>query len=197
MVESRASMSTITSRRSTSFRPARANRSSCSRTNSKKPTPCIWRRTKTAKARPSVGTCSKSLKPKVPVHRLVFHEITKDAIQAALASPRSVDEGLVRAQETRRILDRLYGYEVSPLLWRKVRPKLSAGRVQSVAVRLIVERERERMAFVSATWWDLIGKFAKTNQATARSAADDRSMAAAFPPAKISTPPPASSKIAR
>ena len=103
------------------------------------------------------------LKPKVPVHRLVFHEITKDAIQAALASPRDVDQGLVRAQETRRILDRLYGYEVSPLLWRKVRPKLSAGRVQSVAVRLIVERERERMAFVSATWWDLIGKFAKTN----------------------------------
>ena len=72
--------------------------------------------------------------------------------------PRQVDDGLVRAQETRRILDRLYGYEVSPLLWRKVRPKLSAGRVQSVAVRMIVERERERMAFVSATWWDLIGQ---------------------------------------
>src|SRR4051794_39767648 len=103
------------------------------------------------------------LKPKVPVHRLVFHEITKDAIQAALASPRDVDNGLVRAQETRRILDRLYGYEVSPLLWRKVRPKLSAGRVQSVAVRMIVERERERMAFVSATWWDIIGQFEKTN----------------------------------
>lgn len=104
------------------------------------------------------------LKPKVPVHRLVFHEITKDAIQAAINSPRQVDEGLVRAQETRRILDRLFGYEVSPLLWRKVRPKLSAGRVQSVAVRLIVERERERMAFVSATWWDLLGTFAKTDQ---------------------------------
>ena len=101
------------------------------------------------------------LKPKVPVHRLVFHEITKDAIQEAMDGPRDVDEGLVRAQETRRILDRLYGYEVSPLLWRKVRPKLSAGRVQSVAVRLIVERERERMAFVSGTWWDLIGMFAK------------------------------------
>jgi DNA topoisomerase-1 len=104
------------------------------------------------------------LKPKVPVHRLVFHEITKDAIQAALQSPREVDDGLVRAQETRRILDRLYGYEVSPLLWRKVRPKLSAGRVQSVAVRMIVERERERMAFVSATWWDIIGLFEKSNQ---------------------------------
>jgi DNA topoisomerase-1 len=103
------------------------------------------------------------LKPKVPVHRLVFHEITKDAIQAALESPRDVDDGLVRAQETRRILDRLYGYEVSPLLWRKVRPKLSAGRVQSVAVRMIVERERERMAFISAIWWDLVGQFAKAN----------------------------------
>src|SRR5829696_2606556 len=103
------------------------------------------------------------LKPKVPVHRLVFHEITKEAIEQALAGPRKVDEGLVRAQETRRILDRLYGYEVSPLLWRKVRPKLSAGRVQSVAARLIVERERERTAFVSATWWDIIGQFEKTN----------------------------------
>ncbi len=103
------------------------------------------------------------LKPKVPVHRLVFHEITKDAIQASLAGPREVDEGLVRAQETRRILDRLFGYEVSPLLWRKVRPRLSAGRVQSVAVRLIVGRERERMAFVSGTWWDLWGTFAKSN----------------------------------
>jgi len=105
------------------------------------------------------------LKPKVPVHRLVFHEITKDAIQEAIRSPREVDDGLVRAQETRRILDRLYGYEVSPLLWRKVRPKLSAGRVQSVAVRLIVQRERERMAFVSATWWDLIATFAKLDDA--------------------------------
>src|SRR6187551_1405019 len=104
------------------------------------------------------------LKPKVPVHRMVFHEITKDAIQEALASPRDVDDGLVRAQETRRILDRLYGYEVSPLLWRKVRPKLSAGRVQSVAVRMIVERERERMAFVFASWWDLIGNFAKSDK---------------------------------
>ena len=99
------------------------------------------------------------LKPKVPVHRLVFHEITKEAIQDALNHPRDIDDGLVRAQETRRILDRLYGYEVSPLLWRKVRPKLSAGRVQSVAVRAIVDRERERIAFVSATYWDLLGSF--------------------------------------
>ncbi|HQU41773.1 MAG TPA: type I DNA topoisomerase [Pirellulales bacterium] len=101
------------------------------------------------------------LKPKVPVRRLVFHEITKEAIQEALAHPRDIDDDLVRAQETRRILDRLYGYEVSPLLWRKVRPKLSAGRVQSVAVKLIVEREKQRMVFVAASYWDLLGRFAK------------------------------------
>lgn len=101
------------------------------------------------------------LKPKVPVRRLVFHEITREAIQEALENPRDIDDDLVRAQEARRILDRLYGYEVSPLLWRKVRPKLSAGRVQSVAVRLIVARERERMKFVAANFWDLLGTFAK------------------------------------
>lgn len=103
------------------------------------------------------------LKPRVPVHRLVFHEITREAINEALANTRSIDADLVRAQETRRILDRLYGYEVSPLLWRKVRPKLSAGRVQSVAVRLIVQRERERMKFVSSSWWDLEASLAKQN----------------------------------
>ncbi|MEL7336444.1 MAG: type I DNA topoisomerase, partial [Planctomycetota bacterium] len=95
------------------------------------------------------------LKPKVPVHRLVFHEITKEAIQNALKSTREIDSALVRAQETRRILDRLFGYDVSQLLWRKIKPRLSAGRVQSVAVRLIVERERERIAFHSATYWDI------------------------------------------
>jgi DNA topoisomerase-1 len=100
------------------------------------------------------------LKPKVPVHRLVFHEITEEAIREALAHPRQIDDDLVRAQETRRIIDRLYGYEVSPLLWRKIRPRLSAGRVQSVAVRLIVDRERERRAFAAATYWDLLGRFA-------------------------------------
>jgi DNA topoisomerase-1 len=100
------------------------------------------------------------LKPKVPVHRLVFHEITREAIQHALQSPRQIDEAMVRAQETRRILDRLYGYDVSQLLWKKVRPKLSAGRVQSVAVRLIVARERERMAFHSATYADLLATLA-------------------------------------
>jgi DNA topoisomerase-1 len=100
------------------------------------------------------------LQPKVPVHRLVFHEITKEAITDALEHTRAIDNDLVRAQETRRIVDRLYGYEVSPLLWRKIRPKLSAGRVQSVAVRLIVERERQRMAFHSATYWDLFATFA-------------------------------------
>ena len=99
------------------------------------------------------------LKPKVPTRRMVFHEITKGAIEEALANPRSVDEALVDSQETRRILDRLYGYEVSPVLWKKVMPRLSAGRVQSVATRLVVERERERMAFVSASYWDIEATF--------------------------------------
>ena len=95
------------------------------------------------------------LKPKVPVRRMVFHEITKDAIHRALDETREIDERLVDAQETRRILDRLYGFEVSPVLWKKVMPRLSAGRVQSVATRLVVDRERERMRFVSASYWDV------------------------------------------
>ena len=95
------------------------------------------------------------LKPRVPVQRMVFHEITPQAIRAAVDSPRSIDQDLVDAQETRRILDRLYGYEVSPVLWKKVMPGLSAGRVQSVATRLVVDRERERMAFRAASYWDL------------------------------------------
>jgi DNA topoisomerase-1 len=99
------------------------------------------------------------LQPKVPVRRMVFHEITRDAIQKALGETREVDQRLVDAQETRRILDRLYGYEVSPVLWKKVMQGLSAGRVQSVAVRLVVERERERRAFVSAAYWDIRGIF--------------------------------------
>jgi len=99
------------------------------------------------------------LKPKVPVRRMVFHEITKDAISKALDETRAIDDRLVDAQETRRILDRLYGYEVSPVLWKKVTRGLSAGRVQSVATRLVVQRERERMAFRSAEYWDLLATF--------------------------------------
>jgi len=100
-----------------------------------------------------------TLKPKVPVRRMVFHEITEPAIRAAAADTRELDNDLVDAQETRRILDRLYGYEVSPVLWKKVMPRLSAGRVQSVATRIIVQRERERMAFRSAEYWDIAAKF--------------------------------------
>ena len=99
------------------------------------------------------------LNPKVPVKRMVFHEITSSAIQRAVNEWRDLDMPLVDAQETRRILDRLYGYELSPVLWRKIGPNLSAGRVQSVATRIVVERERARMAFRSAGWWDLEGRF--------------------------------------
>ena len=99
-----------------------------------------------------------TLKPRIPVKRMVFHEITKPAILEAAENPRDLDTDLVDAQETRRILDRLYGYEVSPVLWKKVAPKLSAGRVQSVATRIIVQRERDRMAFRSASYWDIVAK---------------------------------------
>jgi DNA topoisomerase-1 len=108
------------------------------------------------------------LKPTVPVRRMVFHEITKDAINRALGETRDIDDRLVDAQETRRILDRLYGYEVSPVLWKKITRGLSAGRVQSVATRLVVERELERMAFSAASWWDIEAIFAalETPEAT-------------------------------
>ena len=122
------------------------------------------------------------LKPKVPVKRMVFHEITKEAIQRAVNNTRDLDGRLVDAQETRRILDRLYGYEVSPVLWRKVRQGLSGGRVQSVATRMVVERERERMAFRSANYWDVEGTFSTQVDAkesfTARlTSLDDRRVA--------------------
>ena len=114
------------------------------------------------------------LKPRVPVKRMVFHEITRSAIQEAIDNPRSINEGLVDAQETRRILDRLYGYEVSPVLWRKINQGLSAGRVQSPAVRLVVERERERIAFRSADYWDFEAAFPTDPAFTATLVAVDR-----------------------
>ncbi|MCX4093621.1 type I DNA topoisomerase [Nocardia sp. alder85J] len=117
-----------------------------------------------------------TLKPKVPVRRMVFHEITEPAIRAAAADTRELDNDLVDAQETRRILDRLYGYEVSPVLWKKVMPRLSAGRVQSVATRIIVQRERERMAFRSAEYWDIAAKF--ETEGGAADAANPRSFGA-------------------
>jgi DNA topoisomerase-1 len=109
-----------------------------------------------------------TLKPKIPVRRMVFHEITESAILAAVQNLRDLDQDMVDAQETRRILDRLYGYEVSPVLWKKVMPKLSAGRVQSVATRIIVQRERERMAFVSASYWDIAAQLDAGAEATPR-----------------------------
>ena len=106
------------------------------------------------------------LNPQVPVHRMIFHEITRDAIEEALEHPRDIDQDLVQAQEARRILDRLFGYEVSPVLWRKVRPRLSAGRVQSAAIRVVVVRERSRMRFVPAPYWDVNATLQVASDAT-------------------------------
>ena len=114
---------------------------------------------RTARARPSRWHLLEVLKPTVPVKRMVFHEITRAAIEHAIDESRDVDYGLVDAQESRRIVDRLYGYPVSEVCWRKIRQGLSAGRVQSPSVRLVVERERERMAFVAASYWDLAAAF--------------------------------------
>jgi DNA topoisomerase I len=129
------------------------------------------------------------LKPKVPAHRMVFHEITPEAIAQAVAHPREMDDGLVEAYQTRRVLDRLYGYEVSPVLWKKVMPQLSAGRVQSVAVRLVVDRERERIAFRPARYWDLEAVFAKVASLEARGGGAARAADAevsSFPAALVS-----------
>jgi len=117
------------------------------------------------------------LKPKVPVRRMVFHEITRPAIERALDETRDIDESLVDAQEARRILDRLYGYEVSPVLWRKVMQGLSAGRVQSVATRLVVERERERMEFVAAEYWDIVATLEPGDFTARLSAVDGKRVA--------------------
>ena len=136
-----------------------------------------------------------TIKPKVPVRRMVFHEITKPAIQAAVANPREIDRALVDAQEARRILDRLYGYEVSPVLWKKVMPKLvRAGRVQSVATRIVVERERQRMAFRTAEYWDITADARDARRTLARARARSprrwsRSTATGSPPAGTSSPP--------
>jgi DNA topoisomerase I len=115
-----------------------------------------------------------TLKPKVPVRRMVFHEITPQAIQRAVDEPRELDQALVDAQETRRVLDRLYGYEVSPVLWKKVMPRLSAGRVQSVATRIVVERERARMRFRQAEYWDIEGLFTVPEARQPGAAASDQ-----------------------
>jgi DNA topoisomerase-1 len=123
------------------------------------------------------------LKPKIPARRMVFHEITPEAIAQAVAHPREVDDGLVEAYQTRRVLDRLYGYEVSPVLWKKVMPQLSAGRVQSVAVRLVVDRERERIAFRPARYWDLEAVFAKV--ATDETAGPPDADVSSFPAALV------------
>src|SRR5690606_36805271 len=108
-----------------------------------------------------------TLNPTVPVRRMVFHEITPEAIRRAIEEPRDLDRRLVDAQEARRLLDRLYGYEVSPVLWKKVMPKLSAGRVQSVATRIVVERERQRMAYRSAEYWDVVAQLVPAGAAAA------------------------------
>ena len=145
------STSTTISSRSTSFPTKRASRSASSRACLKDAKELYLATDEDREGEAISWHLCEVLQPKVPVHRLVFHEITEEAIRDALKNPRQIDDNLVRAQEVRRIVDRLYGYDVSPLLWRKIRPRLSAGRVQSVAVRLIVERERQRMAFLSAT----------------------------------------------
>ena len=125
----------------------------------------IWRPMKTARRSHQLAFAGNP-QAQVPVHRLVFHEITKDAITNALEATREIDGPLVRAQETRRILDRLYGFDMSNLLWRKIGRGTSAGRVQSVAVRLIVQRERQRIAFNNATYWDLEATFNTASKET-------------------------------
>ena len=153
--DDRASRSTRTSSRSTSSTPTRSAKVTDLKKKLKDADELLLATDEDREGEAIAWHLLQELKPKVPVRRMVFHEITRDAIERALGETRDVDQRLVDAQETRRILDRLYGYEVSPVLWKKVMQGLSAGRVQSVAVRLVVERERERRAFVAAGYWDI------------------------------------------
>ena len=154
-----ASRSTRASSRTTSSTPTRNASSPTSRRKLKDADELLLATDEDREGEAIAWHLLQELRPKVPVRRMVFHEITRPAIERALENTRDVDVRLVDSQETRRILDRLYGYEISPVLWKKVMPRLSAGRVQSVATRLVVEREQERMRFVSASYWDLEGTF--------------------------------------
>ena len=161
---SSASTSTTASSRSTSSAPTRSSRSPSSRRCSRTPTSSSSPPMRTARARPSPGTCSRPSSPRSRCAGWCSTRSRPPAIQDAVETPRELDRPLVDAQETRRILDRLYGYEVSPVLWKKVMPRLSAGRVQSVATRIVVERERARMRFVEASYWDIEGTFTAPEQ---------------------------------
>ena len=155
-----ASTSTTTSSRSTSSAPTASSRSAKLKALLKDADELYLATDEDREGEAIAWHLVETLNPKVPVRRMVFHEITPQAIAAAVARPREIDAHLVDAQETRRILDRLYGYEVSPVLWKKVMPRLSAGRVQSVATRIVVERERARMRFRAAEYWDVEATFA-------------------------------------
>ena len=168
------STSTTTSRRSTSSRTTSASRSPSSRTCSRTPTNSCSPPMRTARARPSPGTCSRSSSPRSRTTGWSSTRSPRKPSRQAVANPRELDQALVDAYQARRVLDRLYGYEVSPVLWKKVMPRLSAGRVQSVATRLVVDRERERIAFRAAQYWDLEAEFATIGETAGRRHGDAR-----------------------